>query len=289
MSTPTIDYDALAKQHGGIPTIDYDALAAQHGGTVQASPAPESGGVLSTMRDLGEGAAKGLTNTFTAVPALIGNAINEELGYQKPQRVIDQEKYLQPTDAAQKVGKYGEQAAEALVPLTPAIAGAWSKIPTTAKAGKLFDEVMSAAKDVPVNLTRTQPALERVAQLTDAGAPVQTAPNKLLLRSQTINPLSYQDARDFYSNISQLSAQDKLAMNGPMKRAVNSLRVALKDDIGDTASSVGKGPQYYKAMSQYKNALRLQNAGKTVAKGAATAAGAGAVYSAFDALRDLMR
>ena len=38
MSTTAIDYDALAKQHGGVAAtsnaVDYDALAKQHGGTV---------------------------------------------------------------------------------------------------------------------------------------------------------------------------------------------------------------------------------------------------------------
>lgn len=33
MSTATVDYDALAQQHGGTAQIDYDALAAQHGGS----------------------------------------------------------------------------------------------------------------------------------------------------------------------------------------------------------------------------------------------------------------
>lgn len=40
MSSHTIDYDALAAQHGGTVQVDYDALAAQHGGTaVDASTA----------------------------------------------------------------------------------------------------------------------------------------------------------------------------------------------------------------------------------------------------------
>lgn len=38
MSTPAIDYDALAAQHGGSVQVDYDALAAQHGGTAVGSP-----------------------------------------------------------------------------------------------------------------------------------------------------------------------------------------------------------------------------------------------------------
>jgi hypothetical protein len=39
MGTSTIDYDALAKQHGGTEIIDYDALAKEHGGTVVNSAA----------------------------------------------------------------------------------------------------------------------------------------------------------------------------------------------------------------------------------------------------------
>ena len=45
MSTATIDYDALAQQHGGTAQIDYDALAAQHGGSPsqQNAPKPQPG------------------------------------------------------------------------------------------------------------------------------------------------------------------------------------------------------------------------------------------------------
>ena len=45
MSTATIDYDALAQQHGGTAQVDYDALAAQHGGTPaqQNAPKPQPG------------------------------------------------------------------------------------------------------------------------------------------------------------------------------------------------------------------------------------------------------
>src|SRR5690349_16823087 len=43
MSTPTIDYDALAKKYGAVssaaPSVDYDALAKQHG-AISSTPAP---------------------------------------------------------------------------------------------------------------------------------------------------------------------------------------------------------------------------------------------------------
>lgn len=40
MSSPAIDYDALAQQHGGAAVVDYDALAAQHGGSAAPTPSP---------------------------------------------------------------------------------------------------------------------------------------------------------------------------------------------------------------------------------------------------------
>lgn len=163
-------------------------------------------------------------------------------------------------------------------------------IPTARKAGRLFQEVMTAAQGKPISLTRTQPALERVAQLTDAGGPVMTAPNKLLLRSQTVNPIPYEEARDFYSNISNLSAADKLAANRPMKRAVGELREAFKQDIGDTAASAGKGAEYDKAMRMYHQAARNKEAAKTVGKYViAPAIGIPAGYSALDYLLKLLK
>jgi hypothetical protein len=41
-----IDYDALARQHGGTAAVDYDALAAQHGGVdISAGLVPNKGGI----------------------------------------------------------------------------------------------------------------------------------------------------------------------------------------------------------------------------------------------------
>ncbi|HUD64663.1 MAG TPA: hypothetical protein VMQ17_08800 [Candidatus Sulfotelmatobacter sp.] len=51
MSTPAIDYDAIARQHGGTAAavVDYDALAAQHGGTAQAQPPAQPKSLGSDM------------------------------------------------------------------------------------------------------------------------------------------------------------------------------------------------------------------------------------------------
>lgn len=64
MSTPTIDYDALAQQHGGSATVDYDALAAQHGAvaaqSAQSSALDPKGGW--NVGDVLRGAASGIKN-----------------------------------------------------------------------------------------------------------------------------------------------------------------------------------------------------------------------------------
>ncbi len=56
MSTSTIDYDALAAQHGGSAHVDYDALASQHGGSV--ANAPEQPGMIQRFQDAFDKAAQ---------------------------------------------------------------------------------------------------------------------------------------------------------------------------------------------------------------------------------------
>lgn len=62
-TTPAIDYDALAQQHGA--TIDYDALASQHGGSAgDAARAPETGIWAGVKRNT-VGAINGLFHAFS--------------------------------------------------------------------------------------------------------------------------------------------------------------------------------------------------------------------------------
>lgn len=63
MSTSTIDYDALAAQHGGSAQIDYDALAAQHGGS-----ASNAGLDLSNKQGQGTYQMKEQSGQIVAVP-----------------------------------------------------------------------------------------------------------------------------------------------------------------------------------------------------------------------------
>jgi len=54
MATQTIDYDALARQHGAISSqpgqVDYDALAKQHGATSSTAPANPNMATISAYQ-----------------------------------------------------------------------------------------------------------------------------------------------------------------------------------------------------------------------------------------------
>lgn len=168
-------------------------------------------------------------------------------------------------------------------------AGGMKMLPTRAGAGALFEDVMSAAKDQPVNLTRSLQPLERIQQLTSRGGPTVGAADKLYNRINTTNPLSYEEARDFYSNLSGLSANDKMSLNPTMKRELGNFTGAFKEDIGDTAASAGKGEEYNKAMRDYARASQLKDLRERAMKYAIPALlGAGGATVVGSALRDLL-
>ena len=72
------------------------------------------------------------------------------------------------------------------------------------------------------------------------------------------DPLNYAEAKDFQSNISRLSANEKMNMNANTKRLVGQLNQNLKAGLEDAADTVGKGQQFADAMKEYHDAMTLQ-------------------------------
>lgn len=145
-------------------------------------------------------------------------------------------------------------------------------IPTTENAAKLLNQVKADAGAVEVNLSRSKAELFRAKELADAAGKMPSGLNKFLKRvtGPTVDqlskgkpvskPLTYNEARDIYTNITQLSADDKLKMSPVMKRQVALLAKALKADIGDAAEQVGQGAKYYAGMKEYSKAKKLADA-----------------------------
>lgn len=170
----------------------------------------------------------------------------------------------------------------------PVADAAIEAIPSRAAAAEMFKDVMADASNVPVNLSRSGNELLRMKELGDSGGTLPKAITRLLERytkpikgavkgeKEGARPLTYSEARDFYSNISALSSNEKMSMNPIMKRQIGAVASALKDDIGDAAAQAGQAAKYYGAMKQYAQASRLLRAASTIGNWALKAAGAGA-------------
>ena len=186
---------------------------------------------------------------------------------------------LEYSNTAERVGGAAEALMEMALPVTRA-AGA---IPTTAKAGAKFQSVMGAAHSVPVDVNGPGAVALRIAELADRGGSMPMAVRKFLARITDPQKaqMTYQEARDFASNISRLSANEYGRLTPAVAREVAGLRVSLNEAVAKAAEKAGKGAEYQAAMREYAQAMKIKNAIDAVAEGAkkglpyATAAGAG--------------
>ena len=188
----------------------------------------------------------------------------------------------------------GTTLATAAVPL--AVKGVASAIPTRAKAGQKFQEVMGAVGDKPVDVSRPGDAALRIAELADRGGMMPKVVRDLLRRATdpTKPEPNYREMRDFYSNISRLSADEMKRLPPVVKKELGGLRESLKEALAKTAASGGKERVFRSAMRQYAVAARMRElsakVGQTAVqhggKGAAAVVGAGAAYKALSGLFD---
>jgi hypothetical protein len=152
---------------------------------------------------------------------------------------------------------------------------------STAPTGERF---VKGAGAVPVKLSRSGDKLLALFKEGKSGGTLPKAARDLMERytgivkqavgpKQTETPLTYEDARRFYSNITSLSASDKMATNPRMAKMVGELATALRQDIGDAAAQVGQGARYYAAMKEYARAKAMARVASEMGKWALRAGG----------------
>lgn len=95
-----------------------------------------------------------------------------------------------------------------------------------------------------------------------------TKPLKTAIKGvkEPARPLTYSQARDFYTNITSMTPEEISTLKDPIRRQMGAVARALKDDIGDAAAKVGRAGDYYAAMKDYANAANLQRAGQALLK-----------------------
>lgn len=195
-----------------------------------------------------------------------------------------------PLTAQQEIG--AKAAMLGAVPeMASAVKGAISgMLPSTERAGQKFQQVMSAAKDVPVDLSKVDPIVERAKELRSRGhgPPSQAMRQYMRVRQpeefgpfqMAPQPLTYETARDFAVSAGDQSAREIMGTNKTMKRQNKSFARALDEANREAAYQAGRGPEYDQAMTEYRNARRLENVKRIVAKSGKKAAGTAALGAA---------
>lgn len=236
-------------------------------------------GAANSAIDLAEGAAKS-----RVIPGLNTGNLPPEVTQAARARTAY-------SNTLQRIGGLLETGAELAAPMIKGV----KMVPTTARAGRTFQTVMSAAKDVPVNVTGPGNAALEIQQLGTRGGTTPRAVTQFVRRitDPAQQPMNYQEGRDWASNISRLSADEYNRLTPVIKKAMGDFRTELNGALGEAAGTVGQGEAYANAMKEYARAKQLQDAvstvGQGVKRGLPYASGAGVGYLLAQKLSALLR
>lgn len=170
--------------------------------------------------------------------------------------------------------------------LSPELAN--SAIPNAGRAAANLNDVRSSVGSLPVDVEKLRGAVGDLVQNESTGGTLPPAVKKLVTRvaeSGPNNPLTYADAKDFQSNITSLTASDKMTTNPNTKRLVSELNQQLKGVLQETADVWNKGDLFADAMKEYHQAMQMAGlkdaAIGNMWKAALAAGGGGALYKMF--------
>lgn len=135
-----------------------------------------------------------------------------------------------------------------------------SALPSAERAGQALEEVKAAAGDVPLaggKLGKMSDTVGEIMKQDERGAPAPAAVKQLAKRLESGEPLTYEEAKDFQSNISALSAQEKMGMSANTKRLVGQLNQDMKGALQDAAATKNAGAKFSDAMKEYHKAMKV--------------------------------
>lgn len=163
--------------------------------------------------------------------------------------------------------------------MAPEAAEAASAIPSqfsTKKAGALLGLLEKRFGKLPVDVSAPVKVAGEMAQLGETGPDAPSIIKKFIDQSQS-GQMDYKKARQFYSNLSRMSAADKMGMTGPMKAKTAEITAALDDAIRASLKPVAADQHYAQAMGAYARGAMAKGAAAKAIKygipGAAAAAG----------------
>lgn len=135
-------------------------------------------------------------------------------------------------------------------------------------AQQAFQNVMSKAKDVPVDVSGPGNAALKIGELSQRGHTMPKVIRDFLKRvtDPAQGDLTYQEARDFYSKAGEITSDEARKMSPSIRFWLNKFRGALGEANEDAAATVGQGGNYTSAMTDYARGKAMQAARSRVAK-----------------------
>lgn len=136
-------------------------------------------------------------------------------------------------------------------------------IPNAPHAARMINEVEQAAKNIPVTMAETQPAVDAFGNYVRTGGRGTPVINKLRA-GMAQGPMNFPEARDFYTNVSRASARPgflRRAIESPampdLRRNVGNVRQAMSEDLTSALVPHGLSDKYTDAMREYARAAQL--------------------------------
>jgi hypothetical protein len=150
-------------------------------------------------------------------------------------------------------------------------AGDLNPFPSRARAGETFAAVKESAGNIPIDVNAPGEVALRTQQLASSGGSMPKVVRDFIRRvtDPEAGPLTYSEARDFYSNATRLSADEFNRLTPVMKKQVGEFTSSLNDSITGAAAEAGKKAEYLDAMGEYAAASRWRNRAAMLGKVAA--------------------
>jgi hypothetical protein len=135
-----------------------------------------------------------------------------------------------------------------------------SKLPRASRAATALEEVDQAAGHLPVDVNNPGQVALNAQKFAKSGSSLPKVIKDYLTRVTDPNqpPLTFSEARDFYTNATRVSANEAGRLAPPMWKRVNDFRDALHSSLQKTAEQVGMGDAYSQGIKEYSQAMKLR-------------------------------
>lgn len=120
-------------------------------------------------------------------------------------------------------------------------------------AGKVFSQIESQAGKIPIDTTAPGNAALDIQRLAQSGGQMPKVVRDFLKRATDPEqgPITYAEARQFFSNASRLSKDEYDRLTPVMQRGASMFAKALNESITEAAGKVGQADNYITALKQY--------------------------------------